>query len=346
MSNRKQARKWNLTINNPATYGWTHEKLNSTLQNIASIAYYCMSDEIGEEGTYHTHIYFVTKNPKPFTTVKNFFPEAHIESANGLSSENKDYVFKEGKWLNSAKGETNLRDTHEEWGELPIERQGTRTDMLELYEMIKDGCSNVEIMEQNPKYLMHLDKIERARQNYRESLYSDKWRDIETTYIFGTTGAGKTRSVMETYGYNNVYRVCDYSHPFDSYKGQDVILFEEFRSSLPISEMLMVLDGYPVELRARYMNRVACFTKIFFCSNIDLRDQYPNVQQDEKETWLAFLRRIDNVKVFNNGTSSTFPTEIYMNEKWYFFKDGSTPTPFTSDMLDYEQISIPLSVEA
>lgn len=343
MSVRKQARKWNLTINNPISYGWSHEKLNSTLQGIASMVYYCMSDEIGEEKTPHTHIYFVTKNPKPFTTVKNFFPEAHIEAADGTSLENKLYVFKEGKWLESAKGETNLRDTHEEWGEMPVERQGMRTDINELYEMIKDGCSNVEIMEQNPKYLLHLDKIERARQCYRESVYADQWRDIEVTYIFGTTGAGKTRSVMEQYGYSNVFRVCDYQHPFDGYKGQDVILFEEFRSSLPISEMLMVLDGYPVELRARYMNRIACFTKIYFCSNIDLREQYPNVQQDEKETWLAFLRRIDNVKVFNNGTSSTFPIEVYMNEKWYFFRDDELPTPFTPK---YEQLSMPLSVES
>ena len=345
MSNRKQARKWNLTINNPATYGWTHEKLNSTLQNIASIAYYCMSDEIGEEGTYHTHIYFVTKNPKPFTTVKNFFPEAHIESANGLSSENKDYVFKEGKWLNSAKGETNLRDTHEEWGELPIERQGTRTDMLELYEMIKDGCSNVEIMEQNPKYLMHLDKIERARQNYRESLYADVWRDIECVYIWGTTGAGKTRYVMEKYGYRNVFRVCDYLHPFDGYKGQDVVLFDEFRSSIKMELLLKVLDGYPCELPARYMNRFASYTKVYFCTNIDLRSQYPNIQQDDPLGWRAFLRRIKEVKVFHDGRSMSFPTETYMDEKFYFFKDGNFnfDDPFT---FNFQQISMPLSVEA
>ena len=75
-----QSRKWQLTINNPTDYGWSHEKLNNTLQKISSMVYYCISDEIGGENqTYHTHIYFVTTQPKKFTTIKNLFPESHIE---------------------------------------------------------------------------------------------------------------------------------------------------------------------------------------------------------------------------------------------------------------------------
>jgi len=48
MSAKKQSRKWNLTINNPLDKGWTHEKLNTTLQGIASMTYYCFGDEIGQ----------------------------------------------------------------------------------------------------------------------------------------------------------------------------------------------------------------------------------------------------------------------------------------------------------
>lgn len=353
MSAKKQSRKWNLTINESVEKGWTHEKLNTTLQSIATMTYYCMADEIGSEETFHTHIYFVTKNPKPFTTIKNFFPEAHIEAPDGTSQQNRDYIFKEGVKFNKNPdtGEYDYTDssgkkhtgTHydtsnEEWGEIPNERQGSRTDLAELYEMIKDGMSNVEIMEKNPKYMMHLDKIERARQAYKESLYMDTWRTIETTYIWGTTGSGKTRSVMEKYGYSNVYRVTDYDHPFDSYKGQDVILFEEFRSSLPISDMLKYLDGYPVEFPARYVNKTACFTKVYFCTNIDLRSQYRYIQEDEQETWQAFLRRIGSVCIMNDGTSCTYPTDVYMNEEFRFFRPvGPEGTPFDEG---YEQMEM------
>lgn len=355
MSSRKQSRKWNLTINEPIEKGWTHEKLKTTLQGIASMIYFCLGDEIGQEEIFHTHIYFATKNPKPFTTVKNFFPEAHIESPDGTSQQNRDYVFKEGAKFNKdpetgaydytdSQGKkhvgTHYDNSNEEWGELPVERQGARTDLTELYEMIKDGYSNIEILEENPKYMIHLDKIERARQTYRESVFSDTWRDVDVTYIWGTTGAGKTRYVMEKYGYSNVYRVTDYAHPFDSYKGQEVILFEEFRSSLPISDMLKYLDGYPVEFPARYMNKVACFTKVFFCTNIDLRAQYRYIQEDEPETWLSFLRRINSVSVVLNSSFRTYPTEEYMSDKWFFLTDEDMKNiPFEQE---YTQIELPV----
>lgn len=61
-------------------------------------------------------------------------------------------------------------------------------------------------------------------------------------YISGATGTGKTRGVLEKNGYSNVYRVTDYLHPFDSYNGQPVIAFDEFRSSLRIKEMLLFCD--------------------------------------------------------------------------------------------------------
>ncbi len=86
MSAKKQSRKWNLTINHPIEKGWTHEKLKTTLQGIASLTYYCMADEKGENEVFHTHIYIVSKNPKPFTTMKNFFPESHIEAPDGTST--------------------------------------------------------------------------------------------------------------------------------------------------------------------------------------------------------------------------------------------------------------------
>ena len=97
---------------------------------------------------------------------------------------------------------------------------------------------------------------------------------------------------MEKYGYENVYRVTDYEHPFDGYKGQDVIVFEEFRSCIKIGDMLDYLDIYPLTLPCRYNNKIACFTKIFIISNIPLEQQYPEIQREQPRTWVAFLRRI------------------------------------------------------
>ena len=146
-------------------------------------------------------------------------------------------------------------------------------------------------MEQNPAFMLNLDKIERARQVVNEERYKHEFRQLDVTYIYGTTGAGKTRSVMERYGYESVFRVTDYLHPFDNYKGQDVIIFEEFRSSVRIGDMLNFLDGYPLELPCRYSNKVACYTKVYVITNIPLTEQYTQLQREQPETWCALLRR-------------------------------------------------------
>lgn len=97
------------------------------------------------------------------------------------------------------------------------------------------------------------------------------------------------------YGYSNVFRVTNYTNPFDSYKGQDIIIFEEFRSSLQITDMLNYLDGYPVLLKSRYNDKQACYTKVYLITNIPLEQQYPQIQLDSPKTWNAFRRRIHGV---------------------------------------------------
>lgn len=295
MPRKPSSRKFQLTINNPAKHGYDHSRIKSILTEFSGALYWCMCDEIGEQGTPHTHVYLATKNSVMFETLHKRFFGAHIEAAKGSHQENRDYIRKEGKWLDDAKHETNLADTFEEWGEMPPERSSRETQSEQIMAMVSSGKSNAEILREIPGAYSKLNYIEQARQTLLEEQHRNNWRTLDITYIWGETGSGKTRSVMETYGYANVYRVTDYAHPFDSYKGQDVILFDEFRSSLPLAAMLTYLDGYPVELPCRYANKVACFTKVYLISNIPLEKQYPNVQLDEPTSWQAFLRRINHV---------------------------------------------------
>lgn len=295
MPRRPSSRKFQLTINNPLDHGFDHERIKSILSTFPGSLYWCMCDEVGELGTPHTHIFVVFKNSVMFETLHKKFYGAHIEPVNGSNKENRDYIRKEGKWLEDDKHETNLLDTFEEWGELPPDRTRHETQSEQIMELIQSGKDNAEILAEIPGAYNKLNYIEQARQTFLEAQFRNAWRNLEVTYIWGETGSGKTRSVMEAYGYSNVYRVTDYAHPFDSYKGQDVILFDEFRSSLTLADMLKYLDGYPIELPCRYANRVACFTKVFLISNIPLEKQYPNVQTDEPESWNAFRRRIHTV---------------------------------------------------
>lgn len=296
MAKDSQSRKWQITINNPLEKDFTHDKIKEILQKIKSCTYYCLSDEIGnKEKTHHTHIYIACSSAVRFSTIKNRFPLAHIEMARGTSEQNRDYVFKLGKY-EKEKGVTKLPNTQEEFGEMPIERQGARNDINDLYDMIKDGMSDFEIFEENANYIMQIDTLEKVRQSVKQEEFKDKIRELTVTYIHGKPGTGKTFGVMNKYGLKNVYRVTSYIHGgFDGYKGQDVIIFEEFASSFKIQDMLNYLDCYPIQLPCRYTNKIACFTKVYIISNTPLFLQYQDVQAKFSDTWQAFLRRIHTV---------------------------------------------------
>ena len=306
MEKDSQSRKWQLTINNPDYHEVTHDTIKIAVGTMKSVIYWCMADEIGEGGTRHTHIFLAARSAIRFSTIKKLFPAAHIEMCKGTCQQNMEYVSKTGKWEKDRKHETCVDGTFEEFGEMPVERQGKRNDLDDLYDMIKSGMNDHDIINEDPAYMTLLDTIQKTRQLVVQEKFRETFRDLDVIYIWGDTGTGKTRSVMEGHGYSNVFRVTDYSHPFDAYSGQDVILFDEFRSSLLLADMLKYLDGYPLELPCRYLNKYACFTKVYIISNIPLAKQYTVAQMDNYETWLAFIRRIHTVKYFHEGMITTF----------------------------------------
>lgn len=313
-----QSRKWQLTINNPAEKEFDHAKISERLQQFTSLLYYCMCDEVGENETYHTHIYFVLKTPTKHTVIENRIPStiAHREIARGKSVENRAYILKDGEKYNKQpdgsyeytdgsgkthKG-TNYSATFEEWGEMPQEQQGKSKDVEVIYGLIKDGASNLEIVDTVPSGMLQIDKIERTRSMLRDSQYADSWRDLEVTYIFGETGTGKTRGVMDKYGYKNCYRVTDYKHPFDSYDGQDVIIFEEYRNQFKIADLLNYLDGYPLLLPCRYFNRQACYTKVFIVTNMPPDALHLSTALESRK---ALYRRINTIVEYSDDGQTT-----------------------------------------
>lgn len=343
-----QARKYHLVINNPLDVElpdpknpdvmiptpFTHDEIKARLAEIKAICYYCLADEIGlETQTPHTHIYFRSKESSiRFSTVKRRFPTAHIERAYNSSQANREYIRKEGKWADTEKQDTSIEGSFEEWGTIPESERRSLSGISEkILDMVQDEASDYEILQAYPETFLYLDKIQRLRQTLVEEEAKSEWRDLSITYLYGPTNTGKTRSVMEEFGYENVYRVTDYSHPWDSYRPtQDVVLFEEFRSSLPIGDMLVYLDGYPCTLKARYTNKQACFTKAYFSTNIPLEQQYPEIQVRSPETWAAFLRRIGKVVYFQDRETRITYNSVadYFKARSYFSYDHISDEDF------------------
>ena len=299
-----QSRKWTLVINNPEEHGFTREQ-SVELLHLFNPDYFCLAEEIAASGTHHIHIFLYSHSPIRFGTVKNRFPTAHIEPVRGSCRENRDYIRKEGKWANTEKAETRVEGTFLEFGELPTEAQEKAPKMAQVLQDVEDGKSTKEIIKGNPNFAFKGRDID----SLRETLVSDQFRyenrEVKVHYLYGDSGTGKTRSIYEAHPAADICRITDYGTKgnirFDAYHGQPVLVFEEFHSQVPIAAMLNYLDIYPLMLPARYNDRVACYTTVYITSNIPLDHEYPEIQKKKKETWKAFLRRIDSVLEFRRG---------------------------------------------
>lgn len=323
MGDAKTCRKWNITINNPLDYGFNHQKIKDCIDSLKSVKYWAMCDEMGS--TLHTHIIIYRTSPLLFQTLKKLFPPAHIEKMMGTVVENREYLMKDGKWKGTDKEETKLVNTFEEFGTVPEERQGQRNDLTALYDMIKEGKSNYEILEDNPNYMMQLEKVERCREILRYEQFKNIVREMHVEYWFGDPGSGKTSGVYKLYGgYDKVYRVTDNRNPWDGYKGQDVILFDDFRAcDFDINILLKWLDIYPLELPCRYNNKQACFTHIYFTSNISFDQLYRIVQSEDASTWNAFCRRFNLIKEFRDGSQFDYKGyDDFLKNRWLPFDDS------------------------
>ena len=84
-----QSHKWQLTFNNPVDHGFTRERILEVLHGIrGKDIYFCLCDETGHDGTYHTHV-FLYRPRSCFLakTLANWFPGVHREKAFGTPYE-------------------------------------------------------------------------------------------------------------------------------------------------------------------------------------------------------------------------------------------------------------------
>lgn len=296
-----RTRNWVLTINYKDSDPESDDSLYERILKLDHIRYFVFQLEQGEKGTNHHQMYLSFVHAKSFDHMKENFPTAHIEEMKGSPLQASEYCKKTSISysdfdFDSFEMEPIESNNYREWGDLP--QQGKRNDLIKIYDMLSDDKPMQKIMDEYPSYyLRYRNSLHTVWQDIMEEKFKSSFRYLNVLYISDIPGIGKTRYVMEKHGYENVYRVSNYKNPFDTYKCEDVILFEEFRESLPVEQMLNYLDGYPLKLPARYNDKVACYTKVYIISNWDFEKQYADYKDSSIKTYIAWLRRI---KFFGN----------------------------------------------
>lgn len=277
-----KSRSWLLTIPE------AHYDQTTVEKNLERYTYIGQLEQGGKTAYKHWQVLIQqpANSPIRFSTLKRLFPKAHLERRKGTLSEAIAYVTKEETSLGVFIGN----------GVISVdEKTDSKPSKLEtLHARVLAGESVNQILLDDPKAWFHGRNLERLA-NAVASENSKRLREIEAVYLWGKTGVGKTRSLWEKYG-ASMYRVSDYSHPWDSYKGEKTLVLDEFYGQyMPFNLLLNVLDRYPLELPARYANKQANWEKIYLVSNVPLSEQYIETQEKNPEAWRALLRRIGKV---------------------------------------------------
>lgn len=93
----------------------------------------------------------------------------------------------------------------------------------------------------------------------------DKWRQVEVIVLWGETGSGKTRQVMEQ---DDVYKIDPPYQWWDGYEGESTLLIDDYkRGCINRGFLLNLLDGYRLRLETKGSHVWALWSKVYITTN-------------------------------------------------------------------------------
>lgn len=264
------------TLNN-----YTPEELKSA-EEYDACQYHVFGKEIGEDRkTPHLQGYIELKTRKTMVGLKKiaFLKRAHIERRMGSQKQAIKYCKKDG-------------DVHE-FGE--VRQQGQRNDLGSMYSLIKEGKSNLDVMEEMPgTYLRFYKAANHARRVLSKS--TRRFRNVRVLCYVGAAGSGKTRQAYELHpGLYKLPISSSGSLWFDGYEGETTILIDDFYGWIKYGTLLRLLDGHPESLPIKGGFVDANWTTVIITSNKRPEEWYSHGMTP------ALKRRITEIEEFEGG---------------------------------------------
>jgi len=275
-------RNWCLTWNNP--YPDEHvEDFEAKLRN-GDAKYYVFGWETASTGTRHIQGYVDFVNAKTMKSLKKKYPkEIHWETRKGTWEQATTYCKKDGVF--------------DEWGVPP--RQGKRSDIDTIKQLVKDGVGMTEVIERATSY--QACKFAELALKYRKTPM--EWYDKRVIWFWGPTGTGKTRRAIAEAGPDVWRSSCGSLKWFDGYDGHKHVLFDDFRASwCTFSHLLNLLDKYPINVETKGGFRMFKPDVIWITSASHPQNTYKLENSSDKDGDVdQLMRRIDEVVAFGDG---------------------------------------------
>ena len=276
---------WCFTINNPNI---TKERLMDEISELCK--YLIVANEVGESGTPHFQGYLELKSKKRFAQVKTMFLPLvpHLEGRRGTSQQAADYCKKDGDFI--------------EYGQMAVTRQGKRSDLEELTDMI--------VAKQNMRDVALAAPATWVR-NYRglaalQELVADPplmvKPDFELHLYYGRTGTGKTwKALHDNPGIFK--KPVGKGLWFDGLKNHHTsVLIDECNGQFPLDVFLQITDKYICQVEIKGGHTFLEATKMVLTTNIHPATWYKDSQGTpyggREENGRALFRRFTKILWF------------------------------------------------
>lgn len=201
---------------------------------------------------------------KALNIIGNMFGEKHanIQAMRGSLKQNNEYCGKENE----------LR----KFGDEP--KQGSRADLVDVCNRIKKGEDSAETIALEDPDFYHqfgrtMEKIEdiSRRHTFRNWMTKGEW-------VWGPTGAGKSHRAFQDYDTATHYVKPIQDEWWDGYKGQPIVILNEFRGNIPFAELLSLVDKWPHFVKRRCREPTPFLArKLIITSSLKPEECYSNV---------------------------------------------------------------------
>lgn len=314
-NNSEVSKSWFAMLPNPAEHGYEgtpeeackhlrDEWIKNSETRTGAWAY-CRS----ADGLLHVHMVLEDSKSMRFSAIKAAYPKAHIEATRGTKAQAEDYINKRPPY--DEKGEEVIYIlTH---GEIRG-RQGTRSDLEVIQNMIEAGMTPAQIMREDIAY-------RRYRQMIREAFFDKRSREtpvvrnVKVHYIVGPPGSGKSYhypQLCAEYGEDKIYHLSDYEGGgFDLYCGEPVLILDEFKDQFPFSKFLTIIDCYKTQVHARYANVMMLWSEVYVTTVFPPEVLYQKmVSASERDTddYAQLTRRITDITYCFRSSDGEFQT--------------------------------------
>lgn len=231
-------------------------------------------------GKKHHQVFGYTPNPlsyKPrnLNRIGKLFGETqcHVEPMHGSFVQNEAYCSKESQLVKI--------------GDEP--KQGFRGDLKEIRDMVMTGnlTSDQVAIEDPGTFHMYGRTIERLE----TIALRKKWRTemTEGIWITGPSHSGKSHEAFDNFHPDTHFMKVLEDQWWDGYKGQEIVIFNEFRGEIGFSELLALVDKWPHSVRIRGKEPVPFLAKKLIVTSV----WHPKsiYWQQTGEPWEQFERR-------------------------------------------------------